>query len=158
MLYGAGAPRVAEILGIDRAAARVALDRWYATYPEVARLKAQLSRQIRRRGYIETIGGRRHYAEQANHMTINYLVQGSAADLFKTAIAELHTAGAGLILFVHDEVVAEAEEDQAETVAALLEEILPRPMERGGVRVDGLKAKAQIHKRWSQFKDPEFTL
>jgi hypothetical protein len=149
VLYGAGAPRVAAILGIDRADARVALDRWYATYPEIARLKAQLSRQIHRRGYIETIGGRRHYAERANHMTVNYLVQGSAADLFKAAIAELHAAGCPLILFVHDELVAEVDEDQAEPAAALLEAILPQSMERNGACVDGLVAEAAIHKRWS---------
>ena len=156
VLYGAGAPRVAEILGIDRAGARVALDRWYQTYPEIARLKAQLSRQIRRRGYIETIGGRRHYAKQANHMTVNYLVQGSAADLFKAAIAELHAAGCPLILFVHDEVVAEVEQDQAEATAALLERILPQSMERGEMRVDGLEAKTEIHRRWSDFKQPGY--
>jgi DNA polymerase I-like protein with 3'-5' exonuclease and polymerase domains len=85
VLYGAGVPRVAAILGVDREVAKRARDRWYATYPEIARLKAHLSRTIRRRGYIETAGGRRHYAERANHMTLNYLVQGSAADLFKAA-------------------------------------------------------------------------
>jgi DNA polymerase-1 len=157
VLYGAGAPRVASILGIDRAAARVALDRWYATYPEIARLKVKLARQIRRRGYIETIGGRRHYADRANHMTVNYLVQGSAADLFKAAIAELHAAGCPLILFVHDEIVCEVDEDQAESTAALLEATLPQTMERGEVRVDNLIAKAEVHRRWSDFKQPGWT-
>jgi hypothetical protein len=61
------------------------------------------------------------------------------------------------VLYVHDEVLAEADEDQADAVAALLEEILPRPMERGGIRVDGLVAKAAIYPRWSDFKQPEYS-
>ena len=60
ILYGAGAPRVAKQLGIEAGAAKAILDRWYATYPEVGRLKAKLTRAVRECGYLTSVGGRRH--------------------------------------------------------------------------------------------------
>jgi DNA polymerase I-like protein with 3'-5' exonuclease and polymerase domains len=90
-------------------------------------------------------------------MILNRLVSGSAADLFKAAAIELHAAGAPVVLFIHDEVVCETEEDQAPAVATLLEQILPQAMGGAGMRVDGLEASAEIHKRWSDFKQPEYS-
>lgn len=156
LLYGAGAPLIATRLGIDRGEARAILDRWYRLYPEVGRLKAHLMRTVRRRGYLLSIGGRRHYFERPNHMLLNRLISGSCADLFKRALVALHAAGVPMILFVHDEIVAEVDEDDADRVARLLETELARGMSRPGVSIDGLVAKATVAKRWSQFKDPEF--
>jgi DNA polymerase I-like protein with 3'-5' exonuclease and polymerase domains len=90
-------------------------------------------------------------------MLLNMMISGSCADMLKAAAIELHAAGVPVVLFVHDEVVAEVPEDQAEAMAALLEEIVPRPMERGSMRIDGLKATAEIHKRWSDFKQPDYS-
>jgi DNA polymerase I len=87
-------------------------------------------------------------------MLLNRLISGSAADLFKLAITELHRRGAPMILFVHDEIVVECPEDEAEHWAAQLEEVMPRNYGP----VHGLKASAEIHKRWSQFKRPEWVL
>jgi DNA polymerase-1 len=152
ILYGAGANRVGKILGLEHREAKLARDRWHELWPEITRLKARLGRQIRRRGYIETIGGRRHYADTANHRTLNYLIQGSAADLFKGALIELHALGVPMILLVHDEVVAEVPEQEAAFTARLLEEVLARGMGR----VEHLVAHAQVAERWSDFKEPGY--
>jgi DNA polymerase-1 len=93
-IYGGGVQLVANILNCDRDRAREILDRWYGLFPEVARLKAQLMRTVRRRGYLVSILGRRHYFDQPNHMLLNRLVSGSCADLFKQSIVDLHRAGA----------------------------------------------------------------
>jgi DNA polymerase-1 len=157
-LYGAGAPLLAQRLGCSTAKAKEILDQWFAQYPEVRALRRRLWRLVERRGYLETIGGRRHYwLNGPDHLLLNRLVSGSAADMLKAAAIELHAAGAPVVLYIHDEVVCEVDEDHAEAVAAQLEETLPRPMERGGVHIDGLKAKSGIHKRWSDFKQPEYT-
>jgi DNA polymerase-1 len=157
-IYGAGPPLIAKRLGRSMDEARAILDHWFEQYPEVRALRNRLWRQVERHGYIKTIGGRRHYWPNCrpNHMLLNRLVSGSCADMLKAAAIELHNAGVPVVLYVHDEVVAEVEEDRAPAVATLLERILPAPMERDGMRVGGLAAKAEIHKRWSDFKQPEF--
>jgi DNA polymerase I-like protein with 3'-5' exonuclease and polymerase domains len=157
-VYGAGARLIAQRLGCSRPEAQEILNRWFAQYPEVRQLRSRLWRQVQRQGYLETIAGRRHHwPDGPDHMLLNRLVSGSCADLFKAAAIELHAAGVPVVLYIHDEVVCEVEEDRAPEVAALLEDILPRPMQRGDMRVDGLTAKAEIHKRWSDFKQPEYT-
>jgi DNA polymerase I len=125
-LYGAGAPRIAKTLKIEVEQAKEILDRWYGLYPEVGKLKWQLARAVRRRGYIRSAGGRRHYFEQPNHMMLNRLISGSCAEIFKAALIELHEAGVPMVLLVHDEVVAEVPEDRADRVAGLLEQALAR--------------------------------
>jgi DNA polymerase-1 len=158
VIYGAGARLIANRLSLSPTAARQVLDRWFGQYPEVVELRRRLWRMVERQGYIETIGGRRHFWPQGpDHMLLNRLVSGSCADMLKTAAIELHRAGVPVVLYVHDEVVAEVQEDRAPQVAALLEDILARPMQRGELRVDGLSATAEIHQRWSAFKRPEYT-
>jgi DNA polymerase-1 len=85
-------------------------------------------------------------------MLLNRLVSGSAADAFKIAITELHRLRAPMILFVHDEIVLECPENEAERWAVELEEVMPRDC---GC-IHGLKADAAIHKRWSDFKQPGY--
>jgi DNA polymerase-1 len=152
-LYGAGAPRIAKTLGIEVERATAILDRWYWLYPEVAKLKWQLARAVRRRGYIRSAGGRRHRFEAPNHMMLNRLISGSCAEIFKAALIELHDAGVPMVLLVHDEVVAEVPEDDAEHVGKLLEAALARGMGR----IDHLVAEAQTAQRWSDFKEPGYT-
>jgi DNA polymerase I-like protein with 3'-5' exonuclease and polymerase domains len=153
IIYGGGVPLVASILEIDCDEAKGILDRWYGLYPEVARLKGRLANIVRRRGYLLTIAGRRHHFDQPNHMLLNRLISGSCADMFKLAIIRLHEQGVPMILFVHDEVVAEVDEQDADRVARLLELELARPMERPGVSIDRLAAKASVARRWSDFKE-----
>ena len=154
ILYGAGVPRVAHILGIERDDAAAVLDRWYTLYPEVVKLKQRLRRHVERRGYLESIGGRRHYFDEPNHMLLNRLISGSCADMFKASIVKLHEQRVPMVLFVHDEIVAEADVRDAATVAQLLETELTRGMSRRGFHIDGLVAQATVAQRWSDFKEP----
>lgn len=156
VIYGGGAPLFSKILNVELEEAHAFLAHWYALYPEVDELKRGLARTIRRRGYLETIGGRRHYFDEPNHMLLNRLVSGGCADLFKIAVTALHAAHVPLVLLVHDEAVAEVDEDDVDRVTRLLEAELARGIERPGIRIDGLVAKATVGERWSQFKDPEF--
>jgi len=121
-------------------------------FPEVGKLKRRLARQIERDGYITTILGRRHYFETPSHMLLNRLISGSCADMFKAAAIELHEAGVPVVLYVHDEVVAEVPEHQAQETGQLLEQALTR----GTEHITGLKATATVARRWSEFKDPEY--
>jgi DNA polymerase-1 len=150
--YGAGVPLISMRLGIERDEARTLLDRWYATYPEVGYLKARLTRTVRRRGYLVTILGRRHYFPKADHTMLNRLISGGASDLFKRSITALHEHRVPAIMFIHDEILCEVNEDDADRVARLLEVELARGAARPGVTVDGLLANATVAERWSDFK------
>ena len=152
ILYGAGVPRVSSQLGIEQTQGRRILARWYATYPEVTLLKAQLARRIQRRGFLTTVGGRRHYFDEPNHLLLNRLISGSCADLFKQTVVDLHELGMPCVLLVHDEIVAEVPEDQAELAGEQLEAALIR----GTELITNLAAGSESHHRWSQFKDPDY--
>jgi DNA polymerase-1 len=133
--------------------AKSILDRWFARFPEVRRLRSRLWRKVQRDGYLTTIGGRRHCFEAPNRMLLNRLISGSCADMFKAAAIELHELDVPVVLYVHDEVVAEVDERQAEDTAKLLEAALAR----GIGQLRGLKATATIAERWSDFKQPGYT-
>jgi DNA polymerase-1 len=150
-LYGGGAAMVAKVIGGSIEEGREVLERWYQLYPEVDWLKARLAHQVRAKGYLQTAYGRQHHFDEPNHMLINRLISGTCADLFKVSIVELHRAGAAAVLYVHDEIVCEAQEDRAEETGELLERVLTR----GTRRITNLQASSAAHGRWSQFKDPE---
>ena len=151
-LYGAGANRVSSMLDISIEEAKDVLDRWYHTYPEVRQLKRKLTRRVSECGYLKTILGRQHHFDEPNHLLLNYLIQGSAADLLKRTTVELHEQGIPVVLYVHDEIVAEVPEGQAEQVARALEVALTKDV---GI-VHGLKAEAVTAPRWSDFKQPGY--
>jgi DNA polymerase-1 len=151
ILYGMGTRGVAGKLECTLGEADRVIDASISRYPEVKRLRNRLWRAVVRHGQFQTVGGRlQYFPDGPNHMLLNYMIQGSCADVFKAAIAELHNLGVELILLIHDEVVAEAPEDEAEEIARLLETVLAR--DRFGV--SGLRASAEVHKRWSDFKEP----
>jgi DNA polymerase I len=153
MLYGAGKTRISEELGCSDQEAQAVLHRWYRQYPEVGRLKTTVASRVNQRGYLVTVSGRRHYIERDREYTqLNRLVSGTCADLFKGAIIELHDAGVPAVLYVHDEIVAEVDESQAEETA----ELLVAALSRGTDLIGGLKAQAVVAQRWSDFKEPGY--
>ncbi|MGI9014789.1 MAG: DNA polymerase I, partial [Phycisphaerales bacterium] len=102
--------------------------------------------QAEEHGYVETILGRRrpipqiHARQQqrralGERMAINTVVQGSAADLIKIAMIEIHRRlpkefpAAKMILQIHDELVFEANADQAEEVRASVIDVMESAMQ-----------------------------
>ena len=150
ILYGAGAPRIAQILGCDRGEAKAVLDRWYRAYPEVGRLKHRIGKRLDECGYVTTVLGRhQHVPPELRYRALNYLISGSAADLFKLAAIELHEAGLEAVLYVHDEIVLEADVGEAEDAANQLSAVLTS----GAGKVRGLRATAATASRWSECKE-----
>jgi len=82
----------------------------------------------------------------------NAVIQGSAADIAKDAMARLHAAlptGAHLIAMIHDEFVVECLAEQAEEVRALMVEVMSKQPD--GFIVP-LKVDAQIGDNWGECK------
>ena len=122
-LYGLGARGLVRRLKADagivmaEAQARSYLDAFFAGYPALDRWRS--SRRGDRAVATRTLSGRRRLRVEAYTQKVNTPIQGSAADIFKLAMALLHerrdvAPGAHLVLSVHDELVLEVDEAEAE--------------------------------------------
>lgn len=137
VLYGMGAHRLAGQLKIPYAEAKKFIDNYFATYARVDAYIAETVLEGKKRGYVETISGRRRYLpellsdnrvlrENAERIAANTPIQGSAADLIKIAMIGIHEKLKGgklpgaMLLQVHDELVFEVDEDAVEAVAAFV--------------------------------------
>ncbi|MFI3257776.1 MAG: DNA polymerase I, partial [Spirochaetales bacterium] len=164
VMYGMSSFRLANELGISRATAQEFIDSYFATYVDVQRFMHETIVKAEQTGYVETIMGRRRYIPgiagknknekaAAERIAINTPIQGSAADIVKKAMLAVHTSlqthvpSAKLLLQVHDELIAECEEKDADKVA----EIFRKEMEAAVELSIPLRVNAEIGKSWGDF-------
>lgn len=141
VLYGMGPRKFAQTSGLSPEQARSFIDRYKEQYTGITKLIATTLAQTEETGFVETMFGRRRYMPelkstsppmraQAERITFNFPIQGSAADILKKAMIALHTAlatkfpGTHLILTVHDELVCEAPTKDAPKVAATMKQVM----------------------------------
>jgi DNA polymerase-1 len=139
VLYGMSAHRLSQELAIPYEEAQAFIGRYFQSFPKVWAWIEKTLEEGRRRGYVETLFGRRRYVpdlqarvksvrEAAERMAFNMPVQGTAADLMKLAMVKLfprlEEMGARMLLQVHDELVLEAPKERAEAVARLAKEVM----------------------------------
>jgi DNA polymerase I-like protein with 3'-5' exonuclease and polymerase domains len=159
VLYGGGVRAIMQWFHVDKAEARRMLDAWHAAYPEVQDLSDRIQFKLARQGYIETLFGRRLRLDKGlreeGYKFINYLIQGTAGDIFKRAYTRMHDQGVPLIGVFHDEAVSESPEDQAQEHAAIMETALS---DWDGIIHEPVPifGEAEIVDRWSEAKDPEY--
>ncbi|WP_328742949.1 DNA polymerase [Streptomyces caniferus] len=119
--YGGGAKTIAAQTGLTLAAAQDAVKGYKRTYPRLARYIRNLQGQVIRDGYtLRTPSGRRLvFDRDAAYASFNGEIQSTARDIFAQGLLEIHERGLTphVLLPVHDEIVADAPEREAETVA-----------------------------------------
>ncbi|SDD66982.1 DNA polymerase I [Aquimonas voraii] len=135
LMYGMSAFGLAKQLGIDRGEAQDYIALYFARYPGVQGYMERVRQQAREHGYVETVFGRRLYLNDiharqqglragAERAAVNAPMQGSAADIIKRAMLDLHDwlggqdGRARMVLQVHDELVFECREDFVDTLVA----------------------------------------
>lgn len=133
IVYGITPFGLARRLGVSDKEAAGIIDAYQARFPGITTFLAECVAQAETHGYVETILGRRRPIPQitgrgsqralGERMAINSVVQGSAADLIKVAMIDLHQrlrAGelgdTRMLLQIHDELVFETPEPGAEAV------------------------------------------
>jgi DNA polymerase-1 len=119
-IYGGGARALASQTGVAEDTARQVIGRWRRTYPKVI----GYGRRLAELAEVVTASGRRIPADPARpYANANYAVQSTARDLLLAAVYALVTKYevGGLWLFVHDEIIMQAPEHDAERVRSLLE-------------------------------------
>lgn len=157
--YGGGVNAIGKFLRVGRDGARRMIRDYEEAYPEIKRLEDRIAYTLSDQGYIKTPWGRRHRvrynADREAYMFMAYLLQGTAADLFKDSMVKVHKAGVPIIAAVHDELIAHVDEADAEEAGEVMVEALtnhPRITD-----TMPLQAEAQIVDHWSQAKKFDWT-
>jgi DNA polymerase-1 len=139
IIYGQSAFGLADQLNIKRAEAKEIIDSYFALYP---RIKAYMDENVnlaREKGYVETLMGRRRYLPDINSRNatvrgfaernaINAPIQGSAADIIKKAMIDIHEEfrkrnfKSRMLLQVHDELVFDAVLDEVNEIREIVTE------------------------------------
>ncbi len=142
LIYGMSAFGLARQLGIARGAAQEYIDVYFARYPGVHDYMEATREQAREQGYVETVFGRRLYLPDikarngqlraaAERTAINAPMQGTAADIIKRAMIDMHgwlATDTGLdirmIMQVHDELVFEVAETDVDAARGPVNELM----------------------------------
>ena len=141
LMYGMGAFGLSRDIGIPVAEAKEFIEAYFEGFPQVRDWMEQTKRQAFETGEVRTISGRRRPVPeirsrlarekaQGERYAINSVVQGSAADLIKLAMIEVHRESlrrggeARILLQIHDELLLEVPEELAEECANWLKKVM----------------------------------
>ena len=139
LMYGQSAFGLADNLGISRTEARDIIEEYFKQFPTIRAYMDQNIQFAKQNGYVETIMGRRRYLRDINsnnqtvrgfaeRNAINAPIQGSAADIIKVAMINVHAEmnrrkmKSKLLLQVHDELVFDAHKEELDELKTLVSE------------------------------------
>jgi DNA polymerase-1 len=165
IVYGQTAFGLAQATGLSRTEAQAFIDAYFARYPRIREFIDRCIADARRDGLVRTILGRRRPIEnlrsqnpsvraQAERFAVNTVIQGSAADLIKTAMIQLHRRihdehlPLRMLLQVHDELVCEAPRSVAPPMAEIIRAVMTGAMK---LRVP-LKVDVACGENWLEAK------
>lgn len=165
VIYGQSEFSLASELKIPRKDAKKYIESYFEKYSGVRRYLDDTIARAYENGYVSTIFGRRRYVPELSsksfnlrsfgeRVAMNTPIQGSAADIIKIAMVKVFNAlkeecpASRLILQIHDELIIEAPENEAEKAAALLR----REMENAAQLCVPLLADVNMGKSWYDAK------
>lgn len=146
IVYGIGAFSLSNDIGTSVVEADRYIKGYLANYSGVASFMEKAKKDAKEKGYAETYFGRRRYLPEllesnairrgfGERVAMNMPIQGTAADIIKIAMIRVFERlkeeypEAKLIMQVHDELIIEAPENDAENIAALLKETMENACE-----------------------------
>ena len=167
LIYGMGPSKLGQDLGIPLSEARMFIERYFTRFSHIKEFFDGVEAEARRNGYVTTLSGRRRPLPNivsqsgqaralAERQAVNTLIQGSAADLIKFAMlavhndAELRRRKARLLLQIHDELIVEAPEGEAQAVAARLAALMTDTSAWGITLHVPLVADAGVGHNWGE--------
>ncbi|MFS8638477.1 MAG: DNA polymerase I [Gemmatimonadota bacterium] len=138
-IYGIGPFALSRQLGTSVTEARQFIDAYFKRFPGVRRYLDEQIEHAREHGYVETLSGRRRYIPEIHsdnfsvrqfgeRAATNAPVQGTAADIIKLAMIDIHSAleasraRTRMLLQVHDELVFEVPRDELDEMRELVRE------------------------------------
>ncbi|MCL2720555.1 MAG: DNA polymerase I [Treponema sp.] len=164
VIYGMSAFRLANELNISRTEAQNFISAYFKTYSGVQKFIENLITKTEQTGFVTTISGRRRYIplinsrnktekSAAERITVNTPIQGSAADIVKTAMINLdkrlikENSNARLLLQVHDELILECPKDKCDETITLVKD----EMEKAAVLSIPLRVTVETGDTWGRF-------
>ena len=142
LIYGMGPFSLAKNLNIERSAAQNYIERYFTQYPSVKKYMENAKQFAREKGFVETYFGRRLWLPEINgsngimraaaeRAAINGPMQGTAADLIKLAMIEVHNwikkepnIKGKMIMQVHDELVFEVPNNEVQTFKKIIPKLM----------------------------------
>ncbi|SEL20848.1 DNA polymerase I [Aquimarina amphilecti] len=137
IIYGVSAFGLSNQTDLSRKEAKELIDTYYKTYPKLRNYMSEQVDFARENGYVQTVLGRRRYLKDINSANavvrgaaernaVNAPIQGSAADIIKIAMINIHTKlkeddyKTKMLLQVHDELVFDVYKPELEKVQSLI--------------------------------------
>jgi DNA polymerase-1 len=137
IVYGVSAFGLSQQTNLNRTEAKALIEAYYATYPKLRAYMADQVEFARENGYVETVLGRRRYLKDINSQNaivrgaaernaVNAPIQGSAADIIKLAMINIHQRltqenwSSKLLLQVHDELVFDVPKSEVDALSAMV--------------------------------------
>ncbi len=163
IIYGVSAFGLSNQTTLSRSEAKDLIDTYYQTYPKLRNYMAEQVDFARDHGYVETVLGRRRYLKDINSRNavvrgaaernaVNAPIQGSAADIIKLAMINIHNRfekenfKSKMLLQVHDELVFDAHKEELEIIKPIIKE----EMENAYSLAVPLDVEMDIGQNWLQ--------
>jgi DNA polymerase-1 len=142
LLYGKTAFTLSKDIGVTQQEAQAFIDAYFAGFPRVRAFIDRTLDEARTTGVVKTMYGRRRLVTDVNsrdfqrrsaaeRVAVNLPIQGTAADILKRAMIDVHAALAGdpasrMILTVHDELLFEVPKARADEMSELVRDKMQR--------------------------------
>ncbi|HIP56018.1 MAG TPA: DNA polymerase I [Arcobacter sp.] len=163
LLYGMGAKKLGETLGIPAKEAKVYIEKYFETFPTIKTYMTSIQEKAMEEGYVNTLFNRHRNFDFANaapmlkagflRESVNTVFQGSAADLIKKSMLEIYNlynnnSEVNMLLQIHDELIFEIKEDIVDEVSIELQNIM-----KNVYKLDiPLEVSASIGSNWGELK------
>ncbi len=165
IIYGIGAWSLSEDINVTPREAQAFIDKYLSIYPEIKTYMEQTVESAIKNGYVTTMMKRRRYIgelespiyavrEFGKRTSMNAPIQGSAADIIKKAMIDLHAyifknkLKSRILLQVHDELVLEVPEAEL----SLMEKMVPDIMTKAVKLKVQLESSCDTGKNWYELK------
>ena len=163
IIYGISAFGLSQRIGISRKEAKAIIDNYFEQFPRIKEFMDESIQFARENGYVQTVLGRKRYLRDINSANavvrgfaernaINSPIQGTAADLIKIAMINIHNRmikegfKSKMILQVHDELIFDTFKPEAKNLKDLVIEEMSSALDLG-VKFD---VEAEMGENWLQ--------
>ncbi len=166
LLYGMGSRKLSQELGISGKEAKEIIQNYFKAFPTVKNYLEEIENRVKKQGYVETLLKRRRIFDYENatpmakaailREAVNTVFQGSAADLIKLSMLEIHNLiekenlknKANMLLQIHDELIFEIKDNLAEKLSKQFANIMENIY-----KLDlNLKCSIYIAQSWDKLK------
>jgi DNA polymerase-1 len=164
IVYGQGAYGLSKSIGVSVREAEEFISGYFERYPRVKEFIGSTVEAARRDGFVRTLAGRKRLIEGINasgatraaaeRISVNSVIQGSAADLIKLAMISIHpelpsvSPRSRMLMQIHDELVFEVPDEDLDVVRAFVEREMVEALELAVP----LKVDFAIAKNWADAK------